>query len=33
MRRDYSYGDSAGLTPDFPFNHLPEAGEPSTGQM
>jgi hypothetical protein len=32
-RRDYSYGDSAGITPDFPFNHLPEASEPNTSQM
>src|SRR5574343_1427039 len=29
----YSYGDSAGITPDFPFNHLTEADEPVTQQM
>lgn len=29
----YSYGDSAGITPDFPFNHLAEADEPVTQQM
>jgi len=26
--RLYSYGDSAGFAPDFPFNDLPEAGQP-----
>lgn len=29
----YSYGDSAGFAPDFPFNHLTEADEPVTQQM
>lgn len=33
MHRDYSYGDSAGFTPNFPFNHLTEAAEPITAQM
>jgi hypothetical protein len=32
-RRAYSYGDSAGFTPDFPFNPPPEAEEPNTQQM
>jgi hypothetical protein len=27
----YSYGDSAGLTPDFPFNDPPEADQPISG--
>jgi hypothetical protein len=27
----YSYGDSAGFTPDFPFNPGNEAREPLTG--
>jgi len=25
----YSYGDSTGITPDFPFNPLPEAEKPN----
>ena len=28
----YSYGDSTGLTPDFPFNLPHEAGEPNQGK-
>ena len=28
----YSYGDSAGITPDFPFNDSPEADQPVSGR-